>query len=151
MRDFNDILLGVDSGSPVALLLLDLSAAFDTVNHDILIDRLRDQVGIQGLALDWVYSYLKGGTISVCLENCSSSVVPLTCGVPQGSILGPVLFSLYMLPLGKIFDQHGIHYRLYTDDSQLYLPIKHGKQPSIECPYKRMADMTCWLANNFIQ
>ncbi len=98
MNFSNYILLGANSGSPIVLLLLDLSAAFDKVDHDILIDRLKDQVGIQGLALDWFSSYLKVRTISVSLRNCSASVMLLTCGVPQGSILGPVLFSLYLLP-----------------------------------------------------
>ncbi len=104
LRVSNDILLDVDvdSGSPVFLLPLDLSA--ETVDHDILIDSFKDKVGIQGLAFDWCSSYLKGRTISVSLGNCSSSVVLLMCGVPQGSILGPILFSLYLLPLGKMFD-----------------------------------------------
>ncbi len=86
LRVSNYILLDVDSGSPLVLLLLDLNDAFDTVDHHILIDRLKDQVGIQGLDMDWFSSYLKGRTISVSLGNCSS-VVPLMCGVPQGSIL----------------------------------------------------------------
>lgn len=67
----------------------------DVVDYEILIDRLKDQVGIQGLALDWSSSYLKGRTISVSLGNCSSSVVPLTCGVPQSLILGLFIFPLF--------------------------------------------------------
>lgn len=84
----------LDSGSPVVLLLLDLSAAFDVVDYEILIDCFKDQVGIQGLALDWSSSYLKGRTISASLGNCSSSVVPPT-SVPQGSILGLFIFPLF--------------------------------------------------------
>lgn len=91
-------------------LLLDLTTAFDTVDHKILIDCLRDQVGIQGLALEWFSSYLKDRTFSVSLWNYSSFVSPLMCGVPQGSILGPVLFFLFMLPLGLIFEKYGIHF-----------------------------------------
>ena len=125
LRVSNDILRGVDSGNRVVLLLLDLTAAFDTVDHNILIDRLRDQVGIQGLALKWFSSYLKDRTLSVSLGDYFSSIAPLVCGVPQGSILGPILFSLYMLPLGSIFEKFGIQYHLYADDSQIYVPLKH--------------------------
>ncbi len=81
------------------LLLVDLTAAFDTVNHNILIDYLRDQVGIQGLALKQFSSYLKDRTFSVSLGNYYSTVAHLVCGVPQGSILGPILFSLYICSL----------------------------------------------------
>ncbi len=78
LRVSNDIFRGVDSGSCVVLLLLDLTAAFDTVDHNILVARLKNHVGVQGLALNWFSSYLKDRT------------APLVCGVPQGSILGPI-------------------------------------------------------------
>ncbi len=92
LRVSNDILRGVDSGSCVVLLLLDLTAAFDTVDHDILIARLKNHVGVQGLALKWFSSYLKDRTFSVSLGDYSSPTAPLVCGVPQGSILGQFYF-----------------------------------------------------------
>ncbi len=125
LRVSNDIFRGVDSGSCVVLLLLDLTAAFDTVDHDILVARLKNHVGVQGLALKWFSSHLKDRTFSVSLGDSSSSTAPLVCGVPQGSIWGQILFTLYLLPLGFIFELFGIHYHLYADDSQIYLPLKH--------------------------
>lgn len=92
----NDILLFVDSGDSVMLLLLDLSADCDTADHKILISRLEQYVGIIGCALDWFKSYLDDRTFYVCLDGFSLSSCALKFGVPQGSILAPVLFSLYI-------------------------------------------------------
>ncbi len=85
------------------LVLLDLSAAFDTIDHDILIDRLQNYTGVQGQALRWFRSYLSDRYHFVYLNGESSQLSPVKYGVPQGSVLGPLLFSLYMLPLGKYY------------------------------------------------
>lgn len=98
MKVSNDLLQLLDSGSCAILVLLDLSAAFDTIDHSILLHRLEKVVGIQGVALQWLSSYLKDRTFSVSIGSVSSRPVPLSCGVPQGSILGPLLFTLYILP-----------------------------------------------------
>jgi len=89
----NDILLSLDSGSHVVLVLLDLSAAFDTIDHKILLNCLECWVGVQGTILPWFASYLKDRTVAVNLGDFSSILAPLVCGVPQGLILGPLLFS----------------------------------------------------------
>lgn len=88
------------------LVLLVQSAVFDTVNHFILLKCLEQYVGIKGTALKWFLSYLKDRTFSVTIENFTSSSATRTCGVPQGFILGPVQFSLYLPPLASIFDKH---------------------------------------------
>ncbi len=83
-----------------ALILLDLSAALDTIDHVILIKRLSRLVGIRGKALEWFKSHLSHRSSSVKYGNYVSTTATVTCGVPQGSVIGPILFSLYMLPLG---------------------------------------------------
>jgi len=131
LRVFNDILLSTDSWDCVVLLLIDLTAAFDTVDHDILISRLEQWVGIEGKALEWFRSYLKDRTFSVSLGDSESYSAPLLYGVPQGSVLGPLLFSLYLLPLGSILRKHGIALHCYADDSQMYVPLKKKEGYSI--------------------
>uniref|UniRef100_A0AAQ6IFM4 Reverse transcriptase domain-containing protein n=1 Tax=Anabas testudineus TaxID=64144 RepID=A0AAQ6IFM4_ANATE len=103
------------------LVLLDLSAAFDTIDHSILLHRLENVVGIRGTALSWLRSYLTDRYQYVDLNGDYSTCSPVEFGVPQGSVLGPLLFSLYMLPLGNIIRKHGInfHYHGVILDSSL--------------------------------
>lgn len=93
--------MATDSGDSVILVMLDLSSAFDTVDHAILISRLESYVGLGGAVLNWFKSFLTNTNFSVKIGNFS--LRKLTCGVPQGSVLAPTLFSLYLLPLGSIF------------------------------------------------
>ncbi|WP_419629894.1 RNA-directed DNA polymerase, partial [Thiolapillus sp.] len=98
----NDILLALDSGNVSLLTLLDLSAAFDTIDHCILLDRLQHMYGISGTALSWFSSYLTNRTQSVIVNDHISQVSSLSYGVPQGSVLGPILFILYTKPLSDL-------------------------------------------------
>ena len=112
-----DILLALDSGDLALLTLLDQSAAFDTVDHVILLQRLKISYGISGPVLGWLTCYLskfvqRGGS-----RSKHSAVI---CGVPQGSVLGPIMFLLYTANLARLAATHGLHVHLYTDDTQVY-------------------------------
>lgn len=100
LRVFNDLLMQGDAGEWSVLVLLDLTAAFDTVDHCILAKRLSQYVGISGKALKWFSSYLSHMSFSVRIQNYASLAAPLSSGVPQGSVLAPLLFAL--LPLGEL-------------------------------------------------
>ncbi len=117
LKVLNVLLLSVDSGDNAVLVLLDLSAAFDTVDHNILLSHLEHWLGIKGTVLCWFESYLKSWYFSVSVGQFISSSASLLYGVPQRSILGPLIFNLYMLPLGNIIRKYTISLNFYADDS----------------------------------
>ena len=116
----NDLLQHLDVGHVAILTLLDLSSAFDTIDHQILIRRLECAFGIKGAVLTWIESYLTERTQAVVVEGHSSDPAPLRFGVPQGSVLGPLLFSLYTQPLSQVIQKHAVSHISYADDTQLY-------------------------------
>ena len=124
LRVKNDILTAVDHGKAVMLILLDLSAAFDTIDHDTLLNLMKNRLGISGSALDWVRSYLSYRTQVVSISEARSEVVCLIFGVPQGSVLGPMLFTLYILPIGDIARKNNVNFHGCADDTQLYVTFK---------------------------
>ena len=121
VRVHNDMLCAIDKRCCVALLLLDLTAVFDTVDHKILLQRLHSRFSVRGKALDWFASNLADRTQSVIINSTKSKPYPLECGVPQGSILGPILYLLYTSPLAEILKHHNMCYHLYADDTQMYV------------------------------
>uniref|UniRef100_A0A8C7WTF0 Reverse transcriptase domain-containing protein n=1 Tax=Oryzias sinensis TaxID=183150 RepID=A0A8C7WTF0_9TELE len=150
LRVSNDLLLAVDSGASTVVILLDLTAALDTVDHRVLLSRLEQSVGVKGTALSWFRSYLGGRSFSVQLGQCSSSEAPLKHGVPQGSVLGPLLFSLYLLPLGSTFRKYNVSFHCYADDIQIYVPLKSGGAEGLGNVQKCLAEIKSWMELNFL-
>ena len=122
LRIHNDLLLtAADSHRAACLVLLDLSAAFDAVDHNILLTRLSENVGPSGVPLTWFASYSSRRTQTVKTGSATSRPTGLTCGVPQGSVLGSILFTIYTaVELDKIIRKYGLEYHMYADDTQLY-------------------------------
>ena len=118
---YNAIVTTIGKGNESFLVLLDLSAAFDTVDHSNLFDILEKYVGITGDTLQFIKSYFSDRSQSTRIESTMSDIVHIICDVPQGSVLDPLKFCVQLLLLGAILRYHGIGYHIYADDTQLYL------------------------------
>ena len=108
LKVVSDILLAAGNGDVTLLGLLGMSAAFDTIDHDIPIYRLRNAFGIDGTVLSWIKSFIHERTQVVVVAGNESSKSTVYCGVPQGSLLGPILFILYKADVTMIAHKHGI-------------------------------------------
>jgi hypothetical protein len=134
----NDIMLSLDNGDTVMLVMLDLSAAFDTIDQKILTERLKQKYGITNTALKWFESYLHERTQSVSINNDESMHKKLKYGVPQGSKLGPVLFNAYIAPLSKVAEENGVTDHKYADDEQLILAFRPNSYTSRDEAFTKM-------------
>ena len=117
---YNDLLLAADEGQVSAVCLLDLTAALDTVDHDLLLSRLERQFGLRGTVLQWFRSYLSRRSFRVLCGGSMSSIVYILCSVPQGSELGPRLFILYSADLEDIAKEHCVTIHSFADDTQKF-------------------------------
>ena len=134
------------------LILLDLSAAFDTVNHDTMLRRLEYSFGIQGKALSWFASYLSGRTQWIMINESLSKPFKLECGVPQRSCLGPLLFTLYTSELFEIIKHNLPMIHCYADDSQVYISFSPNDRAEKLAVVRNMEDcirdICSWMFNN---
>uniref|UniRef100_A0A8C1Z289 Reverse transcriptase domain-containing protein n=1 Tax=Cyprinus carpio TaxID=7962 RepID=A0A8C1Z289_CYPCA len=141
------IKFSLDKGGVVGVVFLDLKKAFDTVNHSVLLNKL-PQFKFSCDTVSWFESYLHDRTQSVLINNCNSESLRLTTGVPQGSILGPLLFSLYINDLPNVCSE--VECLMYADDTILFV---HGRSKDIVADKltKAMTRVTSWLQENCLQ
>ena len=135
----------MDDGKITALVLLDLSAAFDTVDHKIPLSRLRYHLGIHDIAL-------LNRPQHVC--NAISKPVILDSSVPQGSMLGPQWFTVYTSPVRDIILKYNLNYHVYADDTQLYITFKSSQEPADSCITtleKCIEEIRSWMRQNFLK
>ena len=151
----SDILREIDAKRVIFIILLDLSATFDTVDHSILLQRLEKRFNIGGVALRWFSSYLSGWKSTVNVSNVLSHPVTSGFGLPQGSIMGPLMFPCYTAPLGEIAQKHCIRYHIYADDTQLYVAFNPCDPFAMENALNKLSscisEMRRWMAANYLK
>ena len=148
----NDVLLSLDKGQFVFLVLLDFSAAFDTIDHGKLLSTLHDRIGVADNALWWFASYLRDRSQRAVINGSRSDPSGLICGVPQGSVLGPLLFTMYTLALGRCHYGSGRGISYVCRWQQLYLDFDGSSAASgIRNMESCIADIQCWMTRNFLK
>ena len=155
LKVHHDISSALDESHAVALVILDLSAAFDTIDQCQLLSLLNAEFGVHAKALSWLETYLEARTQRVKIDDAMSETIPLTCGVPQGSVLGPVLFTIYTMPMQRIIRKHGVVYHKYADDTQLYVTYKPNVLGDMQRAVKQLEDciseIRVWMINRMLK
>jgi len=149
LRILNDVYGKMDEGRSTLLVALDLSAAFDTVDHSVLLSRLERSFGIQGSILTWIKSYLVDRTQFVRLGTANSVATNCLCGVPQGSVLGPLLFVAYISSTANIAEHFGIGHHQYADDTQVYVALsRNDVTTAVANLHNGLAALHRWFSQN---
>ena len=147
-----DLFLSLNKGNISLLAFLDFSSAFDTIDHPIVVHCLHTDFGFTDAVFQWFSSYLTDHTHYVSLCNHCSAFAPAHPGIPQGSVLGPILFTMYIKPLSAIIDSHSIIHHSFADDLQLQMSappyriseLLHSMQSCI-------CDVKAWATANMLK
>ena len=149
LKVVNDLFLSLNKVNIYVLALLDFSSAFDTIDHPILVHRLNTYFVFTDTVLQWLSSYLTDRTHYVSLSNHCSAFAPMHSGIPQGSVLGPILFTMYAKPLSAIIDTHSIIHHSFTDDLQLQMSAPpDGISELLHSIQSCMSDVKIWATAN---
>jgi hypothetical protein len=148
LRVTNDLLVSAGTGSSTFAVTLDLTAAFDTVNHGKLLKRLSREFGVTDMALKWLSSYLDGRKQYVKVGTAVANTTTCASGVPQGSVLGPLLFASYIAPAARLIRAHNIRHHAYADDITLYAEIGADPQTSRTKVLDCASDVGRWFMEN---
>ena len=152
LKVVNDLFLSLNKGNISVLALLDFSSAFDTIDHTILVHRLHTDFGFTDTVLQWFSSYLTDRTQYVSLCNHCSDFPPIHSGVPQGSVLGPMLFTMYIKPLSAIIDSHSIIHHSYADDLQLQMSAPPDRiSELLHSMQSCISDVKAWATANMLK
>ena len=145
LKVVNDLFLSPGKGNISVLALLDFSSAFDAINHPILVHRLHTDFGFADTVLQWFSSYLTDRTHYVSLSNNCSAFAPVHSGVPQGLVLGPILFTMYIKPLSAIIDSRSIIHHSFADDLQLQMSAPpDGMSELLHSMQSCISDVKAW-------
>ena len=149
----SDVFNNMDTKSCCILVLLDLSAAFDTVDHIELLSILFHEIGLRGKVFDWFTSYLIGRRQAVNIKGCKSEYTGLSYGVPQGSVVGPILFNIYVRSFISMLNKAGFVVHGYADDHQILKAFCIEFQyEAIRCSVPRCLDIIAvWMKTFFLK
>ena len=148
----NDLFLSLNKGNISVLALLDFSSAFDTIDHTILVHRLHTDFGFTDTVLKWFSSYLTDRTHYVSLSNHCSSFAPVHSGVPQASVLGPILLTMYIRRLSAIIDSHSIIHHSFADDVQLEMSAPPDRiSELLHSTQSCISDVKAWATANVLK
>ena len=152
LKVVNDLFLSLNKGNISVLALLDFYSAFDTIDHTILVHRLHTDFGFTDTVLQWFSSYLTDRTHYVSLCNHCSDFAPVHSGVPQGSVLGPILFTMYIKPLSAIIDSHSIIHHSFADDLQLQMSAPPDRiSELLHSMQSCISDVKAWATVNMLR
>ena len=152
VRIYSDLLVAIDKQSHALLVLIDLSAAFDTINHSLLISKLQKVYNIGGNVIAWIKSYLSQRKFKVLINDTFSDESPLEIGVPQGSILGPLLFILYTEGLQKLTSKYNFSIHLYADDTQIYFQFDPKNSSDYITRLNHcFSEIQSWMRTNYLK